>query len=76
MDKQSIDLNCVNGLINLQDVIRMQATVKPKPINACVEVTEQKYIKEIIDSINKEPSQKSIERNRICLDMLRRARRG
>jgi hypothetical protein len=47
-----------------------------KPIKSCTEVTESKYIKEIMQAVTKKPSVKSIRRNYECLDLLRKARRG
>lgn len=67
----------LNGtIIELHGVKKMESVIKIKPIRPCVEVSEEKYVKEIISSLQKEPSASSIKRNEECLNLLRKARRG
>jgi hypothetical protein len=67
----------LNGtIIELHEVKKMEQTVKIKPIRPCVEVTEERYVKEILSSLQKKPSANSIKRNEECLNLLRKARRG
>ncbi|KEI83922.1 hypothetical protein N493_18535 (plasmid) [Clostridium botulinum B2 433] len=47
-----------------------------RTINAMVEITETKHIKEVCTSLFKKPSEKTQERNRQALQLLRKARRG
>jgi len=51
-------------------------TVSIKPITATVEVNEEKYVKAIIKSLQRKPSEKAKERNLKSLSILRRAKRG
>ena len=50
--------------------------VSIKPITATVEVNEEKYVKAIIKSLQRKPSEKAKERNLNSLLILRRAKRG
>ncbi|AUM93749.1 TPA: hypothetical protein LA742_002868 [Clostridium botulinum] len=58
-------------LINLSE----RRIKNSKTINAMVEITETKHIKEVCTSLLKKPSEKTQERNRQALQLLRKARR-
>lgn len=63
-------------LINLNKRGGKNMSAIVKPINAMVEITETKYIKEVCTSLFKKPSEKTQERNYKALQLLRKARRG
>lgn len=54
----------------------MELTARCKPIRAYAEVTEEKYVREIIQSLSRKPSESCIKKNQECLNLLRKARRG
>lgn len=58
------------------EVIQMPSATKIKPITSTVVVSEEKYIKEIKESLCSKPSIASSKKNIHALSLLRKARRG
>jgi hypothetical protein len=54
----------------------MSSAVKIKPITATVIINEEKYIKEIKESLYTKPTEASRNKNTYALSLLKKARRG